>query len=173
MRRAIVEDEGLIAERLLGRFGGGEFEVAHVGALFGGLLPALGLIAFHLVDDTFVRKRGGAGFGPDGIAVGVITVMVGIEDVADRFGGEFADVGESGLRAAREVGVNDYQIVFHLDDDVVAMALAFDVAFAKPDALDDFLDCVRLGIGLGDEDAGGEQTGESSNEERALHRLVS
>jgi hypothetical protein len=70
-------------------------------------------------------------------------VGVRIKDVLDRLGGESLDDLEEFLRAAGIVGVHDDEVVVHLDDRCVAVALAF-IANKEPDAGSD----LKLRCGL-------------------------
>ena len=115
-------------------------------ALCGGKLPAGRLVAFHLLGDSAIGQRGRAGLGPDGIAVGMVAVMMGIENILHRLGGDALDVGHGGAGAVREVGIDHDQIVFHFDDDVVAVAEVFEVAFAEPHPGRDLRDGFKFGV---------------------------
>ena len=83
---AVLEDEGALVKGL-GAVRGG-LEVADIGAVLGGGLPAGGFEAFHFFGDADVGEGRGAGFGPDGVAVGVVAVVVRVEDVLDRLIGD-------------------------------------------------------------------------------------
>jgi hypothetical protein len=64
-----------------------------------------------------------------------------------RFGRELFRIGHGEARAAGEVGVDDDEVVLHLDDRVVGVALLH-VAFAEPDAVGDLFDGVGLGAAV-------------------------
>src|SRR5690606_32552953 len=65
----------------------------------GGLPPALGLVAIHLLRDLLVRDGNGAGTCPDRVAVCMIAVMMRIEDEAHRELSHLANVCEAGFGA--------------------------------------------------------------------------
>src|SRR4029453_12849640 len=79
LARAVLQDEGTLVEGLPGWFGSVEFELGDVGTLLGRGLPARWFVALHLFGDTDVGQGGGAGLGPDGIAVGVVAMVMSIE----------------------------------------------------------------------------------------------
>jgi len=119
-------------------------EVGHIGAALGGRLKAGGLETLHLFGDAHIGKCGGAGLGPDGIAVSVVAVVMRVKDVLDGFGRNSLRRFHGQARSAGEVRIHYDQVVFHLDDDVVGVAEVGKVALAEPDTGDDELDFSRL-----------------------------
>ena len=59
---------------------------------------------------------------PDGVAVGVVAVVVRVEDVLDRLLGRLLDGRDHVAGLLREVGVDDDDVVLEDDPDVVAAA---------------------------------------------------
>src|ERR1039458_9405602 len=82
------------------------------------------------------------------------SVVVGVEDVFDGLGREAFAIGHGAARAAGKVGIDDHQIIFHLDDHVIAVAL-FHIAFAEPDTGSDQANGFRRGVGTRDEQSDG------------------
>ena len=60
--------------------------------------------------------------GEDRVAVGVVAVMVRVEDIADRFIGGLLDGGDDVARLLGEVGVDDDDVILEDDPDVIAAA---------------------------------------------------
>jgi len=131
--RAVLQDERRLGEGLLGAFDVGLVEVADVFALLFGGVPAPRLVTVHLVDDAAVGEGGGAGGGPCGVAVAVVAVGVGVEDIAHWLGRERGHESDELFGAGGVVGVNDDEVVRHLDDDGVGVAFG-GVAEKEPDA---------------------------------------
>src|SRR5207248_11498872 len=132
-----------------GRLGGAAVQFRDVLALLGGGLPAGRLIALHFVGDALIGDGDGAHLGPDRVAVGMVAMVVRVEDELDGLGGDLLGVIDHFARTAGEIGVDDDEVILHLDDGVVAVALVLDVAFAEPDAGGDLFDGVGLGIAAG------------------------
>ncbi len=92
----------------------------------------------------------GAGLGEDGVAVGVVAVMVRIEDVADRLVGRLLDGRDDVAGFLGEVGVEDEDVILEDDPDIVAAAEddrlvgGADRGVAEEDAGGDFADVVEL-----------------------------
>jgi hypothetical protein len=105
----------------------------------------VGLVAVHLVGDALVGESGGAGGGPGGVAVGVVAVVMGVKDVADGFGGEGFGDGDEFFSAGGVVGVDDDEVIAHLDDDGVAVTLGC-VAEKEPNAWGDLLRGAGVGV---------------------------
>src|SRR5579875_469029 len=143
---AIAEDESLFVDIPLGRLGAVQVEIGYVLALFDGGLPASRFEALHLFSNALECEGGGAGLGPEHVAVDVVAVVVGVENVADGLGGDAFHIGHGGAGAAGIIGVDDDDVIFHLDNDVVGVAL-IEIAFAEPDSRRH--DAHGLGIGLG------------------------
>src|SRR5205085_7601977 len=103
LARTILHDEWALIEGLLGRLRGAELQFGYVGAAFGGGLPARGFVALHFLSHALVSERGGAGLRPYRIAVGVVAVVVRVEDVLYGLAGDTPDSLEREARAAREI----------------------------------------------------------------------
>ncbi len=95
----------------------------------------------------------------------MIAVVVRIEDKLHRLRRNFRSIGQNCSRAAGEVCIHDDEIILHLDDAVVAMPLAQDIAFAKPYAGRDQLYSVGLSITSGDYKAERKQRDKSSDQQ--------
>src|SRR5437016_927456 len=96
----------------------------------------------------------------------MIAVMVRIEDKLYRLRRNFRSIRQNCSRAAGEVRIHNDQIILHLDDAVVAVPLAQDIAFAKPYAWGDQLYCVGLGIASGDDKAERKQGDKCSDQQQ-------
>jgi len=92
-----------------------------------------------------MRDRHGAVLHPGQVPVGMVPVMMRIEHEPDRFVGDGLDLGEDLLGAGGEVPVDDEHVVGEHDPAVVAMAVAFEVAFVEVDVGGEFSDLVYLG----------------------------
>ena len=143
--------KGLLSKVCLGGSGALSLSSRYVGALLGGGLPARRFVTLHLFGDSHVRQGGCASLGPDWIAVGMVAVVMSIEDVLDGFGRDAVGGFQGESRAAGEIGVDDDQVILHLDDDVVGVAEVREVAFTEPDAGNDQFDLARLRLGTGRE----------------------
>src|ERR1035438_2165205 len=120
---AVVEDELRLGDVLLGRLGRVAMEFGHIGAALDGGQPARRFQAFHFGGYTGEGDGGRPGLGPDRVAVNVVAVVVRVEDILDGLGREAFAIGHGAARAAGIVGFDDHQIIFHLDDRVIAVAL--------------------------------------------------
>ena len=69
-----------------------------------------------------LRDHGRARLGEDGVAIGVIAVMVRIEDIADRLIGRFPYGRDHVAGFLGEVGVEDDDVILEDDPDIVAAA---------------------------------------------------
>ncbi len=118
----------------MGGLGIPESQGGDVLSLGGFLLPAERLVTIHLLDHFLVCDRQGSVGDPDRIPVGVVTMMMGVEDQADRLLGDLSDVCQTGLGAIGEVGVDDHHKLPEDHDPVVAMALVFQIPLAKIDS---------------------------------------
>ena len=105
-----------------------------VGPSLGGGLPAGRLVALHLLGDADVRQSRRSLPRPYRVGVGVVTVVMCVEHVADGLLAHLLDVLHQGCGSAREVCVHDQQAVADVDHDVVAVPL-IPLAHAEPDAL--------------------------------------
>ena len=121
-----------------------------IGPGLGGGQPARRLQAFQFLAHGLERQGGCAVLRPQHIAVEVIAVMVGVEDVFDGLTRKPLHVRHGGAGAAGIVGIDDDHIILHLDDYVVAMTLV-QIAFAEPDSGHDPPDSFRIGIRPRDE----------------------
>ena len=81
-----------IGESLLGRLGMVRIHLGDILALLSCLLPALWFVALHLVGDPLVGDCYSAQLGPDRIPIGVIAVMVSVEDILDGLGRDFLGI---------------------------------------------------------------------------------
>src|SRR5215475_7886953 len=93
----------------------------------------------------------------------MIAVMVGVENVFHRLGGDALAIGEGGARATRIVGVDYEQVVFHLDDDVVAVALVH-ITLAEPDARSNVFHLIGFGLRPRRKKCGSGEHGKSGNQ---------
>jgi hypothetical protein len=91
-------------------------------------------------------------------------MMVGVEDVFNRLGRDLPGVRQHGARAAREIRVHHDEVILHFDDGVVAVALVFDVALAKPHAGRDLFDGVGLRVAAGEKESEAEQGAETGSQ---------
>src|SRR5215469_3551083 len=94
----------------------------------------------------------------------MIPVMMRVENIFYWLGGDFLGVGDGGARATGKVGIDDDEIVLHLDDDVIAMPFMHEVAFAEPDTGHDLFEAVRLSIAAGEQVAEAEQDEEAGSQ---------
>ena len=93
--RFILEDKGAFREGLRGRFGCVELQIGDVFALPGGFLPAGRLVSLHLFSDTGIGQGRRTGLSPNRVAISVVAVMMGVEDVLYRFLRKLLDVFQS------------------------------------------------------------------------------
>ena len=128
--------------------------------------PSLRLVAIHFVDDALLGEGRCAGIGPDNVAVGMVAMGMGVEDEQDRFGRELVDVANQFAGAAGVIGINDDEVVLHLDDDVVAITLRR-IAEEKPDAVGNF---ERVEGWVGSVCEGREEEQEKKERERGMER---
>ena len=163
--RAVIQHERRRVESLLRRLGRGAVKLLHIFAIR--LHPTLGLVTLHLLRHPDIGQRRRAHFGPDGVSVGVVAVVVRVENVLDGLAGKLLRVGRGQARAGGEVGVDDDEIVLHLNDDVIAMPLLLDVAFAEPNAGYDLLNSVRLRGYAGREEDGNDESGKAAEQENS------
>ena len=96
----------------------------------------------------------------------MITVMMGVEREANRLVGQGLDFRNDFLRAGRKVRVDDQHIVLEHNPAIVAMAVAFDVAFVKVNVRRDLLGLVDFG----DCATRPSQDGQARNEKYFLQR---
>src|SRR5215470_14680105 len=89
-------------------------------------------------------------------------MVVCIEDVLHGLRRDLFDVRHGRAGAAGVIGIHDDEVVLHLDDDVIAMAILVEIALPEPDARDDLLDRFEPGIR-----SGGEYRHEGERDERA------
>ena len=82
----VLQHERALGERLLGRFRCLQVQCRYILSLLGRFLPTFGFITPHLLGDANVRQCSGALPGPNGIAIGMVAVVVGIENVLDGLG---------------------------------------------------------------------------------------
>ena len=81
--RAVLQYKRALVKRLLRVLGCVPMHLGYIRPAFGRGLPARRLIPLHLLSHALICQGCGAGRGPDGIAVGVVAVVVRIEDVFD------------------------------------------------------------------------------------------
>ena len=151
----------------LGGSGPGSIQFGHVGADLRRFLPARGLQALQLLRHALKGEGGGAGARPYDVAVEVVAVVVGVEDVLHRFGGDAAEVGHGGAGAAGEVGVHHDEVILHLDDGVVAVAEVGEISLAEPDAGRDEAHDFGVGVGTRDEQGQTAEHGKGGKEQGA------
>ncbi len=148
--------------------------IRHVLAFFHGRLPARRLVALHLFGHALIGDGDRAHAGPYRVAIGMIAMVMRIENELHRLGRDFLGVRHRQPRPAREIGVHDDQVALHLDDDVVAVLLVHEIALAEPHARRDLFHRVRLRIPARDHKSRREQSRKASQHPNSLapHMLV-
>ena len=148
----VIEDE-LIIENEAGDF---ELAVGHILAA-GGRFASLG----KFLGTVDAQQSGAVGLSDDAgpcltkhfVAVGVVTVMMGVEDVANRFIRGFLDGLDHVAGLLGEVGVDDGDIIFKDDPDIIAAAerdvrsFGADGGITEENAGRNFFDFVELKLG--------------------------
>ena len=127
-----------------------------VGDVLAARRPLAGLREFLRAVDAQQAGAVGLGddagprLGEDGVAVGVVAVVVRVEDVADRLVGGLLDGRDDVAGLLGEVGVEDDDVILEDDPDVIAAAEedrfvgGADGGVAEEDAGRDFADLVEL-----------------------------
>jgi hypothetical protein len=126
------------------RFAGGD-----VFAIFGEIIPTFRLEFLERLQNAFMRDGSGALIGECLVAVGVIAVLMRVENEFDWLVGDLADFRNHFVGARREIGVDDEHVIFENDPAVVAMAFAADVAFVKINVLGEGFDFIDFSEGIG------------------------
>src|SRR5688572_17456484 len=73
--------------------------------------------------------------------------MMSVKHVLDRLRRNLLSVAYRQSGAAREVSIDDDEIILHLDNDVIAVARILYFALTEPHAGSNLLDRTRLGVG--------------------------
>src|SRR6185503_16159727 len=136
---AILQDKLLLFEGLFWRLGRGQIQSGHVFTSLGSALPACWLVTFHFLGNSNVGQCGRSQLGPERITVSVVTVMVSVKHVLYGLFRCFLDIRHASFRTTGEVGVDNNQVVLHLDPDIVAVTLLLDLALAEPNARSNLL----------------------------------
>ena len=82
--RSVRHHVRAVGERLLGWLGMVRVHFGDIFTFLGCRLPALRLVALHLLSNGLVRDGNRAHLRPDRIAIGMIAVMMGVEDIFHR-----------------------------------------------------------------------------------------
>ena len=87
--------------------------------------------------------------------------------VLDGLARNFLCCSQSQASAAREVSIHHDKVVLHLDDDVIAVTHALEVALAKPHAGDNLFYSVWLRFAIGKQQSNREQRHEERHDPEA------
>src|SRR5262249_19125174 len=112
---AVVEDDARHLQRAL-------LDVLASRRAFAGLLELVGAVDAQQQGAVRLGDDAGSLLGKDRVAVGVVAVVVRVEDVADRLVGRLLDRLDDVAGLLGEVGVDDDNVILEDDPDVVAAA---------------------------------------------------
>jgi hypothetical protein len=131
------------------------------------VLPARRLQPLQLIGHALEGEGRRAALRPHRVAVEMVAVVVGVEDVLHRLRRDAFGVGHRSPRPARKIRVHHDEVVLHLDDHVVAMAQVLDVALAEPHTRRHHADRFRNRVRTRGEKGKAAQGGKRHQEERS------
>ena len=115
-----------------------KFAGRDIRAVLGAVLPAAGLaciiavlVFFHFFDHADAGDRGGAVLDPDAVAVGMVPVVMRIEDKTNRLVGNGLDFRNNVLRPRGKIAVDDQHVIVENNPAIIAMSATLEIALVE------------------------------------------